>query len=174
MTNDTTPSPSTGINNTVVPSTATCNNKQIEIAWNNMVLGNIWSGQTKFNTTMYTILYITVAGVNQDLPIENFDWVVVTGLYAYKSTGAWTNQVRKTDMWNTATNPSLASTATVAVTSLNRGGMVELSFSITNLATSIGSSTNKILLVDFVGSSGWTGANDPLASYSSTDAVLLI
>jgi hypothetical protein len=97
------------------------------------------------------------------------------GIFSYYYS-SWTNSVFDTEIYKFGASPSLASTATLATTSLNRGSYVELSFYLGGLVTSIGSTnTNKILLVDFVSSSGWTsGTNDPFNSYSTTAAVFLI
>ena len=166
--------PGSGVNNTVNPTGTTCNSSTILIYFDNMVFSTIWAGISTFNTNQYMIVYITIAGSTQDFPIENLDWVPLMGVFAYYS-GGWNDVTSDTEVFNIATSPSLATTATIASTANNRGGYAELSFYLGNLITTIGSSTNKILLVDFVSSSGWTsGANDPFNSYSTSAAVFLI
>lgn len=160
--------PGTGVNNTLVPTTA-CTTTSIEVNFASNTWASIFSGQTDFNTTQYVILYLTIAGSGQDFPVENLDWAPVLGLYYYQSAGTWNTRTLDTATFNTANRPSLASTATISTTATNRNSPVEFSFYLGNLATSIGTSnTNKILLLDFVGSSAWA---DPFTYTDPTNNV---
>lgn len=168
--------PGSGVNNTLNPGTLSCTDDNLVVQFDNKVFGSVWAGADgKYNPGMYTILYITIAGSNQDFPIDNLDWVPIMGNYFYYWSGNWHDSACGWQVYNTALPPSLATTATLATTANNRGGYVELSFYLGNLATTIGSDSGKILLVDFISSSTWTsGANDPFNSYSTTAAVFQI
>lgn len=166
--------PGSGVNNTINPDSVSCNDSQIVFYWTNRVFTTIWASTTNWATNQYMIAYITIAPTSQDFPIDNLDWAPLLGVFSYYS-GGWNDVTNGIQVINTAVPPTLATSATIATTANNRGGTVELSFYLSNLVTNIGTSSNKILLVDFVGSSGWSaGANDPFSSYSTTDPVFLI
>jgi hypothetical protein len=66
---------------------------------------------------------------------------------------------------------ALASSATLATLSNNvgTGGTTELSFTLSNANIAFGPQTNGYsLLAEFLATSGWTGSNDPFASYTNT------
>lgn len=51
----------------------------------------------------------------------------------------------------------------------NRGGITELSFTLSGLKSALGpSNTGYWVLAEFIGSTGWTGGSDPFASYTNT------
>ena len=67
------------------------------------------------------------------------------------------------------TPQTLAASATISTVSNSRGGPTELQFSLSSLTTDLGPQNNNyLLLAEFLGSSGWTGSNDPFASYTNT------
>lgn len=113
------------------------------------------------------MLYIIVVPGAQDVPVMHHDYIWMSGTYNYQyHTDAWVDQVRNNAYLPTQ---SLASTAIVTTLTDTREAVTELIMEVKSLALSIGSAnTNYMLLAEFIGTSGWTGSNDPFKSYTNT------
>jgi hypothetical protein len=108
-----------------------------------------------------------VPGSSQDLPVMDHDYIFMSGTYNYQfSTNSWVDQVR-----NNAYLPvqTLATSASVTTLTDTREAVTELIMEVKSLRVNMGSTNNNyFLLAEFIGTSGWTSANDPFRTYTNT------
>lgn len=166
-----TATPGSGTNNTLPPTSTTCNNNYIQIVLSGTTFGNYWGnsgGGNDWSPGQYIILYITIAPDpnNRDLPSFHHDYLFIQGSYSYKYSGTY---YARTQGSVTYPAQSLAASATISTLTNNVGGVTEFSFQISNAAIDYGpQNTGYTLLAEFLTTSGWTGSNDPFASYTNT------
>lgn len=164
--------PGTGNNNTATPTNLQCYGDRLLVYFENIVWANIWGGlsaaanDNTFATSEYIILYFTIApGLDVEMPALHHEYIFAVGVYDYYiSSHTWL--IRKVGFLPAV---SLASSVAVSTASTNRDGVTEFVLDISTLAVGVGSSTTGyLLLAEFIGSTSWTGTNDPFSSYVNT------
>lgn len=163
--------PGTGVNNSFAPDNASCGQDWVEIILNSRQWGQYWGGAVDnvWTSSEYLIFYITIApnAATADLPNLNHDYIFLQGSYSYRiNTGTgWTRNVFRSLEY---TPQPLADSATISTLTTTRGAPTEFSFTLRSLKTRLGPQNNNYyLLAEFIGTSSWTGAGNPFASYTN-------
>lgn len=101
-----------------------------------------------------------------DLPALHHEYIFATGTYTYHIS-SHTYLIRGRVSFLPAQN--LADSAAVSFITENRNSVTEFMLDLDNLAVDIGSGeSGYILLLEFLSSTGWTGASDPFSNYVNT------
>ena len=166
--------PGTGVNNTFPADSVACNWHWFQLIFNSRTLASYWGGQGPASdniwaTNEYMIIYITFSPYtsNSDLPKLENDYIFIQGSYNYRTSGSWNTNIARSLQY---TPQALASSASITTLSNNRGAITQFSFTLTSLQTKLGPlNNNYYLLAEFISTSGWTGSNQPFATYTNTN-----
>jgi hypothetical protein len=163
--------PGSGVNNTVPIQNTACDIKHIFLRLYGQAFANYWGNSGPSNTGQfvpgqYIIFYVTISAdsTNRDLPTYHHEYLFIQGTYNYYLT----SYVLQTQATVTMPALALASSATLSTLSTNVGGTTEFSFKLTSSNINFGPQTNGYwLLAEFMTTSGWTGNNEPFATYAN-------